>query len=199
MMVKICGITNREDALAAIAGGASALGFNFWPKSPRYVPPERAAELLGGLPGGVWKVGIFVNEPAETVAWLAGELGLDVVQLHGEAASPAGLRVWRALPVDAGFRAELLDRHQAEAFLLDAPAGAEVGGTGRSFDWRRAAGLKHRIILAGGLDAQNVREAIRTARPWGVDACSRLESAPGRKDHRKMAAFLRAALEEVGS
>lgn len=196
MMVKICGITNREDALAAIEGGASALGFNFWPKSPRYVPPERAAELLGGLPGGAWKVGVFVNEAAETVARLAGELGLDVVQLHGEAEAPAGLRVWRAFPVDAAFRADLLELYPAEAFLLDAPAGAQVGGTGRSFDWRRAAGLKHRIILAGGLDADNVREAIRTARPWGVDACSRLESAPGKKDHRKMAAFLKAALEE---
>lgn len=199
MMVKICGITNREDALAAIEGGAAALGFNFWPRSPRYVPPERAAELLGGLPGGFWKVGVFVDEPAERVAWLAGELGLDVVQLHGDAEAPAGLRVWRAIPVDAAFRAELLDRYPAEAFLLDAPAGAQIGGTGRTFDWRRAAGLKHRIILAGGLDADNVREAIRTARPWGVDACSRLESAPGKKDHRKMAAFLKAALEEGDS
>ncbi len=199
MMVKICGITNREDALAAIEGGASALGFNFWPKSPRYVSPERAAELLAVLPGVVWRVGVFVNEPPETVAQMAEELGLDVVQLHGEAAAPAGLRVWRALPVDAAFRAELLDLYPAEAFLLDAPAGAQIGGTGRSFDWRRAAGLKHRIILAGGLDADNVREAIRTARPWGVDACSRLESAPGKKDHRKMAAFLKAALEEGDS
>jgi|YNPMSStandDraft_1061717.scaffolds.fasta_scaffold14220_5 phosphoribosylanthranilate isomerase len=199
MMVKICGITNREDAWAAVEGGASALGFNLWPRSPRYVPPERIAELVAGLPPRVWKVGVFVNESAEAVARLAGELGLDVVQLHGETPPPAGLRIWRAVPVDAGFQAELLDRYEAEAFLLDAPAGPLVGGTGRSFDWRRVAGLKHRIILAGGLDADNVGEAIRTARPWGVDACSRLESAPGKKDHRKLAAFLEAALAEEAS
>ena len=199
MMVKICGITNREDAWAAVEGGASALGFNFWPQSPRYVPPERVAELVAGLPARVWKVGVFVNESAEAVAELAGALGLDVVQLHGETRPPAGLRIWRAVPVDAAFRAELLDRYQAEAYLLDAPAGALVGGTGRSFDWRRAVGLKQKIILAGGLDADNVREAIRTVRPWGVDACSRLESAPGKKDHRKLAAFLKAALTEEAS
>jgi phosphoribosylanthranilate isomerase len=197
MMVKICGITNREDALAAIEGGAAALGFNFWPNSPRYLAPERAAELLANLPDTVWKVGVFVNEPLENVRALAAALKLDAVQLHGDSPFPAGLRVWKALAVDAAFHPELLDQFPAEAFLLDAPGGALYGGTGRSFDWRRIAGLRHRIILAGGLDAANVREAIRTARPWGVDACSRLESAPGKKDHRKMAAFLKAALEEI--
>lgn len=196
MMVKICGITNRTDALAAIECGASALGFNFWRKSPRYLAPERAAEILAGLPDTVWKVGVFVNEPPERVSTLAAELRLDAVQLHGDQAFPAGLRVWKAMAVDSAFRPELLDGYAVEAFLLDAPSGALHGGTGRSFDWRRVAGLRHKIILAGGLDADNVREAIRTARPWGVDACSRLESAPGRKDHRKMAAFVKAALEE---
>lgn len=197
MMVKICGITNRADALAAIDCGATALGFNFWPKSPRYLAPERAAELLSGLPHTVWKVGVFVNEPPTNVTALAAALALDAVQLHGEAAFPAGLRVWKALAVDSAFRPELLDQFPADAFLLDAPAGALYGGTGRSFDWRRVAGLGHKIILAGGLDASNVREAIRVARPWGVDACSRLESAPGKKDHQKMAAFVKAALEEI--
>lgn len=196
MTVKICGITNRDDALAAVEGGAAALGFNFWPRSPRFIPPEQAAELLADLPRHVWKVGVFVSEPPETVSALAAHLALDVVQLHGEAAWPAGIRVWKAVAVDPGFRAEDLERYDAEAFLLDAPGGALHGGTGRTFDWQRVAGLRRKIVLAGGLDAGNVREAIRTVRPWGVDACSRLESAPGKKDHRKMAAFLKAALEE---
>lgn len=196
MMVKICGITNRDDALAAIEGGAAALGFNFWPKSPRFVRPERAADLLADLAGHVWKVGVFVSEPPEKVSALTAQLALDVVQLHGETAWPAGIRVWKAVPVDSEFRAEDLERYDAEAFVLDAPAGALYGGTGRTFDWRRVAGLRRKIVLAGGLDAGNVREAIRTVRPWGVDACSRLESAPGKKDHKKMAAFLKAAREE---
>jgi phosphoribosylanthranilate isomerase len=196
MTVKICGITNRDDALAAVEGGAAALGFNFWPKSPRFVPPEQAAELLADLPRHVWKVGVFVSEPPETVSALAVHLALDVVQLHGETVWPAGIRVWKAVAVDSEFRAEDLERYDAEAFLLDAPAGALYGGTGRTFDWQRVAGLRRKIVLAGGLDAGNVREAIRTVKPWGVDACSRLESAPGKKDHKKMAAFLKAALEE---
>lgn len=197
MMVKICGITNRADALAAVECGATALGFNFWPNSPRFVTPERAAEILAGLPEAVCKVGVFVNEPPESVRALTLALKLDAVQLHGETALPEGLRVWKALAVDSAFRPELLEQYPADAFVLDAPAGALYGGTGRSFDWRRVAGLPQKIILAGGLDAANVREAIRAARPWGVDACSRLESAPGKKDHRKMAAFVKAALEEI--
>jgi len=196
MMVKICGITNREDALAAVEGGASALGFNFWPKSPRYIPPNGAVELFEGLPSRVWKVGLFVDEPPETVLAVARRISLDVVQLHGDAPLPQGIRVWKALSVGPGFRHEQLEEFGAEAFLLDAPAGAARGGTGRTFDWTLAAGTHRKIIVAGGLDAGNVALAIRAARPWGVDACSRLESSPGRKDHGKMAQFLRAALAE---
>jgi len=139
-------------------------------------------------------VGVFAKEPAARVAALAGEIGLDIVQLHGESPEfPAGLRVWRALPVAPGFDAACLDRIPGEAFLLDAPSGALHGGTGRSFDWALARGARRPVILAGGLDEMNVRRAIEEARPWGVDACSRLESAPGRKDHFRMAKFLKAA------
>jgi phosphoribosylanthranilate isomerase len=199
MIVKICGITNREDALAAIAGGAAALGFNFYPRSPRYLHPERAAELIPQLPGAVWKVGVFVNEAPERIVELAHRLGLDVVQLHGdEVRYPAGLRIWRAATVDENFRLADLDQYPAEALLLDAPAGeghcATYGGTGRTFDWSKASGRANlKIILAGGLDAANVRQAIAAAHPWGVDACSRIESSPGRKDHVKMAQFLKEA------
>ncbi len=195
MMVKICGITNRGDALAAAAGGASALGFNFYPRSPRYIAPDLAEPILAELPAGVLKVGVFVNAPADAVAELARRLRLDVVQLHGDAAPvPAGLRVWRAVAVLPGFDAGSLDALEGEAFLLDAPAGSQYGGTGRSFDWSLARGARRNVIVAGGLDETNVRRAIEEAAPWGVDACSRLESAPGRKDHVRMAQFLKAAL-----
>jgi phosphoribosylanthranilate isomerase len=191
MMVKICGITNREDALAAIEGGAAALGFNFFPRSPRYIDPARAAAIAKGL--DALKVGVFVNESPARIADIARQVGLDVAQLHGsetEADYPHGMRVWKVARVDENFRVSDLEALAAEAFLLDSPGG---GGTGRTFDWSRAAGSTRRIILAGGLDAGNVKRAISAARPWGVDVCSRIESAPGRKDHVKMAQFLKEA------
>jgi phosphoribosylanthranilate isomerase len=193
MMVKICGITNREDALAAIEGGASALGFNFYPRSPRYIDPNAAAEVAAGLPASVWKVGVFVNESAERVAEVAGRVGLDVVQVVGQGIAVSGLRVWQTAYVNEEFRLADIESNPAEAILLDTPAGDVYGGTGRTFDWSRAAGSRKRIILAGGLDASNVRRAIAAAQPWGVDVCSRIESSPGRKDHVKMGEFLREA------
>lgn len=196
MMVKICGITSRQDALAAADAGAAALGFNFYSKSPRYLAPEAAASILAVLPAAIWKVGIFVNEPGDRVAALAEGLGLDIVQLHGNAEPPAGLRVWKAVRVGPQFDWGQLEASQAEAFLLDTASEELHGGTGQTFDWRLARGAHRKVILAGGLDENNVREAIRAARPWGVDACSRLESSPGRKDHRKVARFIAAALSE---
>jgi len=193
MMVKICGITNREDALAAVEGGAAALGFNFYPRSPRHLTPEKVRRILEAVPAGTWKVGIFVNEPPEAVAAFAAFLGLDVVQLYGESAIPAGLRAWKAVPVGPGFQLSQLAAYAAEAFLLDAPSEDNYGGTGQTFDWSVARGASQKVIIAGGLDEENVAEAIRQARPWGVDACSRLESSPGRKDHGKLARFLKAA------
>jgi len=194
MMVKICGITNRQDALAAIEGGASALGFNFYPQSPRYLNPDRAAELIAQLPAGVWKVGVFVNESAERITEVASRASLDIAQLHnntGQAISLSYIRIWQAAQVDEDFRLTNLDTLQAEAVLLDT---AIHGGTGRTFDWSKAVGATRvKIVLAGGLDATNVRQAIATVHPWGVDACSRIESTPGRKDHVKMAQFLREA------
>jgi phosphoribosylanthranilate isomerase len=192
MMVKICGITNLEDALAAVEGGASALGFNFWPRSPRYVTPEAARKLIERLPAAVCKVGVFVDEEAGAVTGVAGEAGLDVVQLHGhERASdfPSGVRVWKALRIGEDFDRAAFDQYPAEALLLDGPA------NGVTFDWTVAAGIGRKVIVAGGLDAGNVGKAIAQARPWGVDACSRIESTPGKKDRNKMAQFLKAALE----
>jgi phosphoribosylanthranilate isomerase len=188
-MVKICGITTLEDALAAVSCGASALGFNFYPSSPRYIPPDLAAAILRELSPGVVKVGVFVNESGTE---LAKQLGLDVVQLHGAAVIPTATRYWRAVAAGAP-----LDDANAEAFLIDTPAGPLYGGTGRTFDWTLARNTGCRIILAGGLDASNVASAIAMVRPWGVDACSRLESSPGIKDHQKMASFVRAALAAI--
>jgi phosphoribosylanthranilate isomerase len=193
MMVKICGITKLEDAVAAIEGGASALGFNFYPKSPRYIAPDCAAGMIAKLPASVWKVGVFVNESPERITDLARHVGLDIVQLVGQAIRLSGLRVWQTAYVDENFRLADIEHDPAEAILLDAPAGQAYGGTGQTFDWSRAAGSTRRIILAGGLDAGNVRQAIAAAQPWGVDICSRIESSPGRKDHVKMAQFLKEA------
>lgn len=189
MIVKICGITNREDALAAVAAGATALGFNFYPQSPRYVTPERARELSDV---NVLKLGIFVNETPAKVAEIMESAGLDIAQVYGNLHYPR-LRTWRACRVrSADFTLPVED--EAEAFLLDGFSPDAYGGTGKMFPWSIARGLPRRIVLAGGLGADNVREAIRQAEPWGVDACSRIESAPGRKDHDKMKRFIEAAL-----
>lgn len=170
MIVKICGITSPADAEAAIEAGADALGFNFWPKSPRFVKQQ---PWMRDLP--VIKVGIFVGD-VDPPPWL------DVAQVYGPAA-PANVRVWRAVKPGEPMVS-------AEAFVMDVSE-----GTGRTFNWSLAAGLPAKVVLAGGLHAGNVAEAIRAARPWGVDACSMLESSPGRKDHAKVRDFVAAAQE----
>lgn len=191
-LVKVCGVTTLEDARQACDAGADALGFNFWPKSKRYIEPAAAACIIERLPGGVLMVGVFVEETPDSVEETARRTGIAVAQLHGECEPPA-MRWWRAWPATlAGIRAKM-EASPAEAFLIDAPAGEAHGGTGEVFDWKLAAQLPGRVVLAGGLGPDNVAEAIATARPWGVDACSRLESAPGRKDHAKVAAFIGAA------
>ena len=195
MMVKICGITRAEDALAAVEAGASALGFNFYAASPRYLTPAAAAAIAEQLPARAVKVGVFVNEAPASVAAIARAVKLDVVQLHGGEA-PAGFRYWRACRVSADAVLDVESATGAEAILLDTAVPGMHGGTGRSFAWPLARIEGWRVIVAGGLDAGNVAEAIRIARPWGVDACSRIESAPGRKDHKKMTDFIQAALAE---
>ena len=192
MMVKICGITNREDALAAVEAGASAIGFNFYRESPRYVSPTGASLIAAKVPAEVWKVGIFVNETSETIARIAVDTGLDVVQLYGTSEA-RGLRVWRAVQANGSLLSHINDE-LVEALLIDTPSDDLHGGTGTSFEWSRAKGLPKKIIIAGGLDATNVRGAIEQAQPWGVDACSRLEKSPGIKDHDKVRNFVKAAL-----
>jgi phosphoribosylanthranilate isomerase len=192
-VVKICGITRREDALAAVDAGASAIGFIFYPKSPRFVAPETAAALGEGLP--LWKVGVFVNEPPAMIAAVMSAALLDVAQIYGGDPPPAA-RVWKAFRVDEAFDKHLSEAPEdgTEAVLLDGTS------NGNSFDWsmardftQRNAGMK--VIVAGGLNAANVAEAIRAVRPWGVDASSSLESWPGVKDHEKIRRFVEASFD----
>jgi phosphoribosylanthranilate isomerase len=193
-MIKICGITNAEDAQAAADGGATAIGFNFWPRSPRYIDPGSAAAIA--TPPGVLRVGVFVNEPADSVERIARLVRLDVVQLHGDEKPeqyPRLPEVWKALRVNPGFRLADYAALPVQALLLDGPAAELYGGSGMTFDWSVAAGFPRRIVIAGGLDASNVARAVALADPWGVDTCSRIESAPGKKDLDKMKQFLSAA------
>ena len=193
-LVKICGITEEEDGRAALDAGANALGFNFYRQSPRYLNLHRSRDLIERLDGDYLRVGVFVNPTEAELREAIAAIRLDVIQLHGThcAAPPEGVRVWRSLVLPAVPPAP----EMTEAFLLDAPT-SEFGGSGRTFDWSLAAQFPHRAILAGGLDGSNVAEAIRAARPWGVDACSRLESTPGRKDAWRVRAFVQAALREA--
>jgi len=192
MMVKVCGITRREDALVAAEAGASAIGFIFYPSSPRYITPARAAELGDGL--NLWKVGIFVDESPVNIDAAIRAAKLDVAQIYGGEA-PAGVRVWKAFRVTKSGIEDTVPGFGGgfggEAILLD---GAKNGA---SFDWWLARGIEGKVIVAGGLNAANVADAIRIAQPWGVDASSSLESAPGIKDHEKVRAFVKAAREAV--
>jgi phosphoribosylanthranilate isomerase len=192
MMVKICGITNRDDALAAVEAGASALGFNFYRESPRYISHTGAATIGEKIPPNVWKVGVFVHETPETIARIVIDAGLDVAQLHGRSQA-RGMRVWRSCQANESLL-DRLDDDGVEAVLIDTPSRDLHGGTGETFDWSIASGLPVKTIIAGGLDAGNVRLAIEQAQPWGVDACSRIEKYPGLKDRDKMRRFIAAAL-----
>jgi phosphoribosylanthranilate isomerase len=197
--VKICGITNVEDALHAAACGADALGLVFYEKSPRCLSPEVARQIIAELPPFVSAVGLFVNERPERIRQIADFCGLDVLQLHGDegptACDFAPRRVVKALRVKA---AASLDGHAAyavSALLLDAWVAGAYGGTGERFNWELAAAVARQrpVILAGGLRAENVAAAVRSVRPYGVDVSSGVEASPGNKDPEKVAAFIRNA------
>lgn len=198
--IKICGITNLEDALLAAELGADALGFIFYPKSPRKVATETAREIIARLPPFVASVGVFVNEAAAAVRDLAAQVGLDWVQLHGQESPDycrnLGRRVIKGFRIkDENSLMELEPyRDAVQAFLLDTYKKGQVGGTGEVFDWHLAREAKPygRIILAGGLNAENVAQAIEVAQPQAVDAASGTEAAPGRKAPDKLRAFFRA-------
>ncbi len=200
--VKICGITSWLDARAACEAGAHALGFNFYPPSPRALAPAAAWEIRRRLPPFVEAVGVFVNWEANPVASLCASLRLHAAQLHGDESPKLVAEVAQRIPAIKAFRAgdgfslaRLAKYRAASAFLLDGAGKGQYGGTGETSDWefaRRVAETRP-IILAGGLTPENVAEAIRTVRPYAVDVASGVESRPGKKDPGKLREFLREA------
>jgi phosphoribosylanthranilate isomerase len=207
MKVKICGITSLEDALTAVEAGADMLGFNFYPKSPRYIEPTACARLVEDLMRQGCKVklvGVFVNSGLIEIETILNQCGLDLAQLCGDEPpdllTTLGERAFKALrPVDSTALEAALNqlpaRYQPPALLIDAYHPGAYGGTGQKADWSLARGMAHLkpILLAGGLTPENVSEAIQQARPWGVDVASGVESVPGKKDSARVAAFVRAA------
>jgi phosphoribosylanthranilate isomerase len=200
--VKICGITRLEDARMAVELGAAALGFNFYPPSPRYVEPRAARATIRELPPLVTTVGVFADESDEAHVLAVGrEAGIRTIQLHGPRypgaernGSLAGYPLIRAVAVGGGFKVETLECLAASAFLLDGFDPAFLGGTGKTFDWSLAREAKKygTIILAGGLTPENVGQAIREVEPFAVDVASGVESRPGIKDPRKLRSFFEA-------
>ena len=198
--VKVCGIRRMEDASLAVDLGANALGFVFWPSSPRFLEPDRARDIVDGLPPLVASVGVFVDQPPAFVEDVARALKLSVVQLHGQ--EPVadyvsrGLRVLKSVAVGSDGAAEAaVSRLPGDVgVLLDAFDPVRRGGTGRTIDWDLAGRLARTrpVILSGGLTADNVREAIDAVRPFAVDVSSGVESGPGVKDADKLRAFFAA-------
>ena len=201
--IKICGITSLEDARAAIDAGADYLGFNFYPPSPRSILPDACAEITSVLrreTPQVQLVGVFVNMPVEQVKTIMRDCSLRMAQFHGDEApgmlaalGGRAFKAFRGIPVNVTGYA----RGEAPAFLIDASVKGAYGGTGITADWSAAANLAKRfpLLLAGGLTAENVGEAVRRVRPWGVDTASGVEASPGKKDAEKMKAFVKAILD----
>jgi phosphoribosylanthranilate isomerase len=199
--VKICGITNVEDALLACELGADAIGLNFYDKSPRCISPSAASRIIGKLPPFVAPVGIFVNWQAAAVTSLVKALGLSAAQLHGDEPPKLAteiakkITVIKALHVGKGSALPPFAKYRgAAAFLIDALHSGQYGGTGQATDWSQAqtAAKSHCILLAGGLTPENVAEAILTVRPYAVDVTSGVEAQPGKKDRAKLRAFFEA-------
>jgi phosphoribosylanthranilate isomerase len=208
--IKICGVTRPEDAAHAVACGAEAIGINFFPGSPRFVPSVIAREIVDAVADRAEVVGVFVNEAPETIVALCGRLGIRRVQLHGDETPGDASRIplWRMKAVHADRSPDLpaLLAYPCEAFLFDAGGNGDYGGTGRELAWgelgarfpgvacgRGPGGARKPWLLAGGLTPSNVERAILAARPSGVDVASGVESSPGRKDPGKVKAFIERA------
>jgi phosphoribosylanthranilate isomerase len=198
--VKICGITNPEDAFTAVDAGADALGFVFYKESPRHIFPEEAARIIGLLPPFVQPVGLFVNEEPETVNRISRFCQLGLVQLHGDESPDYCLqieaRILKAFRVSSLTSLDPVSEYSLTGCLLDAYSPSFYGGTGKSFNWDiayQAVKRGYRIVLAGGLTPDNVSDAVRQVRPFAVDVSSGVEFAPGKKDPYKVREFIRNA------
>jgi phosphoribosylanthranilate isomerase len=203
--VKICGITNWADAAVSLEAGANALGFNFYPASPRYIPPSHARMIVSRMPPGVDAVGVFVNAPFAAAHEIGLAVDLDVFQLHGDETPDAVSEFSESWPLIKAFRvspefhaAQLESyRPHTDFFLLDGFSHDARGGTGNSFDWSVAREAKQygRIFLSGGLTPENVGDAVRQVRPFAVDVCSGVEASPGKKDAARVREFIRTVKE----
>ena len=203
MLIKICGITNLEDARLAIDAGATALGFNFWRPSKRFIEPAAARMIIDQLPAAILKVGVFVNEASpELVEQIAAQAGVSAVQLHGDESPDfcealADHHVLKALAVGAGFDPTVALSYNVGAIMLDAFDPQKRGGTGQQIDWsiaRRVREMVPRLILAGALSPENVADAIAAVEPHGVAACSALEQTPGKNNPERVRLFIRNAV-----
>ena len=190
--VKICGLTNYRDAAAAVELGADLLGFNFYPKSPRFVTPEQAAQIINKLPAFIHVAGVFVNASLDQIKEAISECNLDWVQLHGdespefcESLLSINVRTMKAIRVKDQEDIERAESFFTDAVLLDAFDPEKYGGTGLTFDWNIIGHISKRIFLAGGINPDNVAAAIGLG-VYGIDVCSGIEASPGKKDHRKM-------------
>jgi phosphoribosylanthranilate isomerase len=201
--VKICGITNLEDARHASTCGADALGFVFYPGSPRFINPDLARRIIAELPPLVTTVGLFVNEPPTRIREMVEFCGLNTVQLHGDEepnqCNYPPCRVIKALRLKEKMEKSVFASYHVSALLLDAYVPDRFGGTGQCCDWQQAAAIAalQRVILAGGLNPENVADAVRQVQPYGVDVSSGVEKVPGQKDPEKVARFIRMAKEAL--
>lgn len=204
--VKICGITSLDDARLAVGLGADAIGFNFFPGSKRYIEMSCTESIVEHLADPIIKVGVFVNQSLEEILEAQGIAELDMLQLHGDEStdlihalrSETDAKIIKVFRVGTDFDLEVIDKYKVDAVMLDSRSNGEYGGTGGVFDWAIAARVRSkvdRLYLAGGLNAENVTDAIRTVSPYAVDVASGVESSPRRKDPDKVAAFIRAAKE----
>jgi len=190
--VKICGITNLDDALAAIDMGADILGFNFYRKSPRYIKPDKAAEIISKLPAFIDIAGVFVNHSAEHIRKTISAYLLDWVQLHGDESpefcdslSSLHVKTMKALRIRDSRDIDQAEQYFTDAVLLDAYHPDKYGGTGTAFDWNIVGHIGKRVFLAGGINPDNAPDAVSPG-VYGIDICSGIESEPGKKDHDKM-------------
>ena len=201
LFVKICGITNLDDLMSAVESGADAVGINFFPGSKRYVTPGAAAKLLATIPSTVQRVGVFVDPGNNEVEEILKRVPLDVLQFSGNE-SPASLsgyksKMFKAIHVINETSLDSLRSYRVDAFLLDAHSDDEFGGTGKVFDWAIVEKAKKwgKVILAGGLNPENIFGAVRSVKPYGVDVSSGVETQPGKKDHKKIREFILRARE----
>lgn len=196
MRIKICGITNLEDALVCVDNGADALGFIFYEMSPRFILPEAAFEIIQKIPPFIFKVGVFVDEKIENVNSIARQTGLNAVQLHGNEAPDYNENIFppviKSFRVNENFNWSLIGRYKNCGILLDTYSPQAMGGTGKSFNWDFIpGGIRNKIILSGGISINNLERVLNEVNPAAIDVSSSLELMPGKKDHQKIKSFMK--------